>query len=94
MPRFHFDIREGPQSFLDAEGEEFDGLEAAEHHAVRLAGELARNMVPKASSHMILIDVRNERKQRVMTVTVLVAIERVAPAPPDTESPLPTPWIA
>jgi hypothetical protein len=94
MPRFHFDIREGPRTFLDAEGGEFDGLEAAERHAVCLAGEKTRNLAPKASSHMILIDVRDERKQRVMTVTVLVAVERVAPGPPDAEGQLPNPWIA
>jgi hypothetical protein len=94
MPNFYFDIHEGARSVPDADGEEFDGLEAAGHHGVRLAAERARTLSPEAASRIILVDIRNEHKQRVMTVTVFAAAERVALLPPDVEGFFPNPWIA
>ena len=93
MPCFYFDLHEGPRPVPHAGSEEFDGWEAAGHHAVRLAAERASTLSPEAAHRTILVDVRNEHKQRVMTVTVFAAAKRVA-AGPDAESQLPSPWIA
>ena len=87
MPRYYFDIREGPRFLPDKGGEEFDGLDAAKCHAAYLAGEIARGMPLKPASHVVIVEVCNEDKERVITVTVALSIERP-------ENPSLTPWGA
>jgi hypothetical protein len=42
---------------------------------------MGRDQLPKGGSREIVMDVRNERRQQVLTVTVSLRVERVRPAP-------------
>jgi hypothetical protein len=79
MPRFYFDVREGGRFAPDEEGADFDSLDAAEHEAVCAAAEIGRDRLPKGDSREVTIEVRNEHRQRVLTITVSMQIERVEP---------------
>jgi hypothetical protein len=80
MPRFYFDIREGTRFVPDDTGHDFDGLDTAEDQAVRTATEIGRDLFPSGARE-IIVEVRNENGQRVLTVTVNIHIERVGNPP-------------
>ena len=81
MPRFSFDIREGARFVPDDEGVEFPGLDAAEREAAEAAASIGRDMLPRGDAREVTIEVRNEHRKRVLTVTVAMHVERVAPPP-------------
>ncbi len=81
MPRFYFDVREGTQFIPDDEGLEFDSLDAAEHEAARTAAEIGRDRLPKGDAREVTVELKNEYRQRVLTVTVSMEIHRVDPEP-------------
>jgi hypothetical protein len=81
MPRFYFDVREGGHLAPDDEGTEFDSLEAAEHEAACAAAEIGRDRLPKGDAREVTIEVRNEHRQRVLTVKVSMDVDRVEPPP-------------
>jgi hypothetical protein len=80
MSRFYFDVRQGP-SFTPDEGFEFDSPDEAEREATTLAAEIGRDQLPKGDAREITVELRHERRQRVLTVTVAMQINRVDPAP-------------
>jgi hypothetical protein len=79
MPRFHFDVRDGAGFVPDDEGMEFDGLDAAKHEAAEAAAEIGRDWLPKSDARAVTVEVRNEHRQRVLSVTVTMQVERVDP---------------
>lgn len=81
MPRFYFDIREGARFIPDETGLEFDSLDAAEWEAARAAAEIGRDQLPKGDAREITVELKNEHRQRVLTVTVSMEIHRVDPEP-------------
>jgi len=81
MPRYHFDVREGALFTPDDQGLEFASLEVAEYEAACAAAEIGRDRLPKGDSREITVEVRNEHRQRVLTVTVSMVIHRVDPEP-------------
>jgi hypothetical protein len=81
MPRFYFDVREGGRFVPDDEGVEFVSLDAAEHEAACAAAEIGRDRLPKGDAREVTIEVRNEHRQRVLTVKVSMEIDRVEPPP-------------
>ena len=81
MPRFYFDVREGARFVPDDEGLEFEDLDVAEREAAETAAQIGRDELPKGGSRNITIGVRNEHGQRVLTVTVSLHTDRVAPPP-------------
>ena len=81
MPRFYFDVREGARFVPDDEGLEFPGLDAAEREAAEAVASIGRDLLPKGDAREVTIEVRNEHRQRVLTVTVSMHIERVHPSP-------------
>ncbi len=81
MPRFYFDIREGTRFVPDEEGLEFESLDAAEREAARTAAEIGRDRLPKSDARDITVELKNEHRQRVLTVTITMEIHRVAPEP-------------
>ena len=81
MPRYYFEVREGPRFIPDEEGVEFPDLDAAEREAAEAAASIGRDMLPKGVPRDITVEVRNEHGQRVITVTVAMEIDRVAPPP-------------
>ena len=81
MSRYYFDIREGARFVPDEVGLTFDNLDAAEHAAAETAAEIGRELLPKGDAREITVEVRNEHRQRVLTVTASLEIHRVDPAP-------------
>jgi hypothetical protein len=63
------------------EGLEFDSLDAAEREAAAAAAEIGRDRLPKGDSRVVKVEVRNEHRQRVLTVTVKMEVARVEPRP-------------
>jgi hypothetical protein len=76
MSCYYFDIRERLRFRPDGVGEEFEDLGTAKSHAVHLAGEIAKDMPLGPSNHVVIVEVCNEHKERVITVTVALWIER------------------
>jgi len=81
MPRFYFDVREGARFAPDDEGLEFPDLDAAERNAAEAAAEISRDLLPKGEARDVTIEVRNEHRQRVLTVTITMQVDRVHPPP-------------
>jgi hypothetical protein len=81
MPRCYFDVREGTSVTSDEEGLEFDSLNAAEREAAATAAEIGRDRLPNGDSREVTVEVRNERRQRVLTITVSMNVDRVEPPP-------------
>jgi hypothetical protein len=81
MPRFYFDIREGTRFIPDETGLEFDSLDAAEQEAASAAAEIERDQLPKGDTRAVTVELRNEHRQRMLTVTVSMEVERVDPEP-------------
>jgi hypothetical protein len=70
MPRFYFDVREGSSVVPDSEGLGFDGIEDAEMEAAVAAAEMGRDELPNGDAREVTIEVRNEHRQRVLTMSV------------------------
>ena len=81
MPQFYFDVREGARFTPDDEGLEFTSLDVAEHQAACAAAEIGRDLLPKGTAREVTIEVKNEHRQRVLTIRVSMEIDRVDPAP-------------
>lgn len=81
MPLFYFDVREGVRFVTDAEGLEFPDMAAAEREAAEAAASIGRDLLPKGIARSVTVEVRNENRQRVITATVTLAIDRVDPEP-------------
>jgi hypothetical protein len=81
MPRYYFDVREGALFTPDDQGQEFASLDAAERMAAEAAADIGRDRLPKGDSREVTVEVRNEHRQRVLTVTVSMVVHRVAPEP-------------
>ena len=82
MPRFYFDVREGANFSPDEEGLEFASFDAAERMAAEAAAEIGRDRLPKGDVRNITVEMRNEHRQRVLTITVSMEVDRVDPSPP------------
>ena len=81
VPRFYFETREGARFTPDDEGLEFPTLDAAEREAAEAAAEMGRDRLPKGDARDVTIEVLNQHRQRVLTVTVTMQIDRVDPSP-------------
>jgi hypothetical protein len=81
MPLFYFDVREGSCFISDADGIELHDLDAAEREAAEAAAELGRERLSFSKDRSIVIEVRNEHGQRILTATVSLQIVRVKPTP-------------
>ena len=85
MPRFYFDLSMGASTNRDEVGSEVDNLHMAEIDARRTAGELTRDRLllwQGATSEDVRVEVKDEQRQPVFTVTVSVQIERAGLRPP------------
>ena len=80
MPRYFFDIDDGDACSPDDEGIECEDLRAAECMATESAASIARQELPKSDAGTVTIDVRNDHKQRIFSVTLAMTTERVRPA--------------
>jgi hypothetical protein len=86
MARFYFDLFLGSDFSRDEIGFDFGCLRAAEVEVMRTAADLTRDRLLKmqsATSDDIRIEVRDEDRQPVLTVTVLVQVEQAGLLPSD-----------
>jgi hypothetical protein len=85
MPRFYFDLRDGEKFTPDVAGVELDSLETAQRVAAEAPAEIAagigRDRLLQDDAQDVRVEVRNEHRQRVLTVTVSLEIHRVEPPP-------------
>ena len=81
MARYYLDVYHGEQLMRDDEGSEFDSLDAAVQGAARSAAEIGTSWLAKGDTHDVVIEVRDERDQRVVTVTASMTIDRHNPLP-------------
>jgi hypothetical protein len=81
MPLFYFDVIDDGAFARDEEGTELPDLDAAEREAATTAAEIGRDRLPIAPNHIVIIEVRNEHGQRVLTVTVGLHVARHGPPP-------------
>jgi len=81
MPHFYFDLREDGRFICDEEGQECRDLDHAEQIACEVAAEVGRDALPETEDRKIILEVRNEQKQRVLTATVWLEVVRVDPRP-------------
>jgi hypothetical protein len=81
MPRFYFDVCDGTRFVPDDESMEFDGLDDAEHEASAAAAEIGRDRLPTGDAREVTVKVKNERHRRLLTVRVLMEVDRVEPQP-------------
>jgi hypothetical protein len=77
VPRFYFDVSDGDRVTRDNDGLELASLEAAEREAKRGAAEMGRDTLPKDCPELS-VQVRDERGERVLTVTVSMTVRREA----------------
>jgi hypothetical protein len=77
VPRFYFDVSTGDDFTRDDVGLELASLEAAEREAKRGAAEMGCDSLQKDRPE-ISVQVRNERGERVLTVTVSMTVRREA----------------
>jgi hypothetical protein len=84
MPRFYFDLFLGAFTNSDEVGSEIDSLHVAETEAKRSVGELTRDRLfqsQSATSEDIRVEVKDEHRQPVLTVTVSIQVERAGLMP-------------
>jgi hypothetical protein len=62
-------------------GLELANLDRAEREAAHAAAEIGRDRLPSGDAREVTIEVRNEHRQRVLTITVSMHVERVVPSP-------------
>ena len=77
MPRFHFDLREDGVVLRDEEGEELVDDRAAERQAIETASALARDSFPSRAADQVLVEVRRECSEPIITVVVALKVNRV-----------------
>jgi hypothetical protein len=75
VARYYFDIQNGAQSVRDDDGGEFDSLDAAVQAATRSAAEIGTNRLERGDTRDVIIEVRDERGQRICTVKASMEIE-------------------
>ena len=72
----YFDVRHGTDLLRDDEGAEFDSLDAAIRGAARSAAEIGTDRLARGDLSDVVIEIRDEHDQRVVTVTASMQIER------------------
>jgi hypothetical protein len=75
VARYYFDIHDDTQSVRDDDGAEFDSLDAAVQAATRSAAEIGTGRLAKGDTSDVVIEVRDERGQRICTVKASMEIE-------------------
>ena len=76
MARYYFDVQNGKRLVPDDDGAEFDSFEAAVQAAARSAAEIGTSRLAKGDTSDVVLVVRDERNQRVCTLTASMKIER------------------
>ena len=83
MPRFYFDVREGPIFIKDEEGCEFLSLDEAEQEAIQAVVSMGKDRLTRGDTREVTVEVRDEDQKRVLTVGVHLIIDRAHPSDSD-----------
>ncbi|WP_052002961.1 hypothetical protein [Microvirga sp. BSC39] len=81
MARYYIDIHDGEQLVRDDEGFEFDSASNAMRAAARSATEIGTSKLAKGATSDVVIEVRDQQDQRIVTVTASMTIEWHDPLP-------------
>ena len=73
-------MRDGGSFTPDDQGREFDSLDAAELAAAEAAAEIGRDRRPMSPARKVTVEVRDDHRQLVGTVMVLLEVHRIDPA--------------
>jgi hypothetical protein len=76
MPTYYFDVREEGVVRADDEGLEMPDYAAAEREATETVAALAHDRFCEGREQAIVIDVRDEEGERVLSVTASLSIVR------------------
>jgi hypothetical protein len=76
MPRYFFDTRDGDNTMIGDEALEFQDLEAARQDAAGALAEMAREVLPLSQQRKMVLDVRSETGERVLSLSLTFAVER------------------
>jgi hypothetical protein len=79
MRRYYFHIRNGPCYNPDKQGYELEGLEQAQELATLALVKMARNTLPGALAHEMVIEVHEDDIEPALRVTLRFEVERLAP---------------
>jgi uncharacterized protein DUF6894 len=79
VPRFYFDVSDGPDCFPDEEGFDLDSLDAAEHEATQTLLQLGREWLSRGQE--VHMQVRDEQHRQVLALSVAMKIERLEHLP-------------
>jgi hypothetical protein len=77
MPRFYFETREDTRIIPDDEGLEYPDLDAAEWAATETARNFGRDLLAQDGAHEVVVELRDEHRQVVSTISVSVRTEKV-----------------
>lgn len=80
VTRYYFDVQHGADLLRDDVGAEFDSLDAAIRGAACSTAEIGTDRLAKGDLSDVVIEVRDEHDQRVVTVTASMKIERHGPS--------------
>jgi hypothetical protein len=75
VPLYYFDVYEGTMLMHDAEGFSYGSLDAAVQGAVRSAAEIGQCRQAKGDIGDVVIKVRDEHHQSIVTVTASMKVE-------------------
>ncbi len=76
MPRYFFDIHDGAVFTTDDTGVELDGIEAAQQEAAQTLCGIAKEILPDGNPHEVVIEVKDEARQRVLVAKLSASFER------------------
>ena len=77
MPLFYFDVRDNGQLFPDEEGHELPDITSAETEASEAAAAIARDVLPTRRGGELIVQVKDEQRLPVLTVTVEMYVARM-----------------
>ena len=80
MPLFYFDLREGKQIYIDYDGRVLIDVQAAEREAIKSAASIGEDVWPTTGEHDIMIDVFDQNRSKLFTVTAAISIDRASTA--------------
>ena len=74
MARYYFDVMNEKQIARDDEGSEFNSLDTTVQGATRSAAQIGTDRLAKSDTSHVVIEERDEKDQRVCTVTASMKI--------------------
>ena len=79
VPRFYFDVSEGPRFMPDENGCELNSPDTAEYEATQTAIQLGREWL--AHCREVCLQAMDERHQTVLAISIAMKVERLKHLP-------------